>query len=131
MWVLIGEILFMDMQKIIDFFQSRDIQVRLDHQKEDQLIIVLPIFGKPGSKVEKLAVDESGNIKVFIKERAVDGAANKGLLKFLSKKFGLSQSSMILDKGQKSKIKKIKMSFSFTKEKDVSYYLKKMESAFE
>ena len=121
----------MEIHKIVEFFTAHGILVRIESQSDDQLFLSLPVFAKPGAKVEKLGVDNLGNMTVFIKERAQEGAANKGIIKFLSKKFGLSQSSMSLDKGQKSKIKKIKLSFSFTKEKDVFYYLNKLELAFE
>ena len=44
-------------------------------------------------------------IKVRIKAPAVEGAANKELLKFLAKSFKVSKSDIILKSGQNSKIK--------------------------
>jgi hypothetical protein len=44
-------------------------------------------------------------IKVRIKAPAVEGAANKELVKFLSKSFKVSKSDIIFKTGQNSKIK--------------------------
>jgi len=44
-------------------------------------------------------------IKVRIKAAAVEGAANKELIKFLSKSFKVSKSDILFKTGQNSKIK--------------------------
>ncbi len=44
-------------------------------------------------------------IKIRIKAPAVEGAANKELVKFLSKSFKVSKSDIIFKSGQNSKIK--------------------------
>jgi len=44
-------------------------------------------------------------IKIRIKAPAVEGAANKELIKFLSKSFKVSKSDIIFKTGQNSKIK--------------------------
>jgi len=52
-------------------------------------------------------------IKIRIKAPAVEGAANKELVKFLSKSFKVSKSDIIFKTGQNSKIKIIE--FPLTK----------------
>ncbi len=44
-------------------------------------------------------------IKIRIKAAAVDGAANKELIKFLAKSFKVSKSDILFKTGQQSKIK--------------------------
>ena len=57
------------------------------------------------SKNEFCEVYGKDAIKIRIKAPAVEGAANKELLKFLSKSFKVSKSDIIFKTGQNSKIK--------------------------
>ena len=57
------------------------------------------------SKSEFCEVYGEDAIKVRIKAPAVEGAANKELVKFLSKSFKVSKSDIIFKTGQNSKIK--------------------------
>lgn len=60
------------------------------------------------SKSEFCEVYGDDAIKIRIKAPAVEGAANKELVKFLSKSFKVSKSDIIFKTGQNSKIKIIK-----------------------
>jgi len=51
-------------------------------------------------------------IKIRIKAPAVEGAANKELVKFLSKSFKVSKSDIIFKTGQNSKIKIVEFPLS-------------------
>ena len=64
---------------------------------------------KPGSKKGPLVVDEAGELTVFIKERAVDGAANEGLIAALAKHFGVSKSKISIESGFTSRIKRVQI----------------------
>jgi uncharacterized protein (TIGR00251 family) len=57
------------------------------------------------SKNEFCEVYGEDAIKIRIKAPAVEGAANKELIKFLSKSFKVSKSDIIFKTGQNSKIK--------------------------
>ncbi len=57
------------------------------------------------SKNEFCEVYGENAIKIRIKAPAVEGAANKELLKFLSKSFKISKSDILFKTGQTSKIK--------------------------
>ena len=65
---------------------------------------------KPGSKKGPLVVEENGELTVFIKERAVDGAANEGLVAALSAHFKVSKSKIIIESGFTSRIKRVMVS---------------------
>ena len=72
--------------------------------KEDS--VSLRIKAQPNaSKSEFCEVYGEDAIKVRIKAPAVEGAANKELVKFLSKSFKVSKSDIIFKTGQNSKIK--------------------------
>ncbi len=63
---------------------------------------------KPGSKKGQLVETAAdGSLTVFIKERAVDGAANDGLIAVLAKYYGVSKSNINIESGFTSRIKRV------------------------
>ena len=63
---------------------------------------------KPGSKKGPLVeTADDGSLTVFIKERAVDGAANDGLIAVLAKHYGVSKSHITIESGFTSRIKRV------------------------
>ena len=63
---------------------------------------------KPGSKKGPLVeVGSDGSLTVFLKERAVDGAANEGLIKILAEHFGVRKSEVEIESGFTSRIKRV------------------------
>jgi uncharacterized protein (TIGR00251 family) len=68
--------------------------------------VVLRIKAQPAaSRNEFCEVYGEDTIKVRIKAPAVEGAANKELVKFLSKRFKVPKSSIVFKSGETSKIK--------------------------
>ena len=57
------------------------------------------------SRSEFAGVYDSDALKIRIKAAAVEGAANRELIKFLSKEFKVPKSSIAFKSGQQSKIK--------------------------
>ena len=70
-------------------------------------MVSLHLKVKPGSSKDEILFDAEGNLVVKIREKPIDGAANDYLIKFLSKEFKISKSSIVLEKGQTSPFKKI------------------------
>jgi uncharacterized protein (TIGR00251 family) len=66
--------------------------------------VTFKVKAQPNSSKNKIAGIYGEAIKINIKAPAVEGAANKELIKFLSKQFKLSKSDIIL-KGETSKQK--------------------------
>lgn len=63
---------------------------------------------KPGSKKGPLVEHETdGSLTVFLKERAVDGAANEGLVKLLANHFGVRKAAVTIESGFTSRIKRV------------------------
>lgn len=68
--------------------------------------VTLRIKAQPNaSKSEFAGIYGEDAIKIRIKAPAVEGAANKELIKFLSKSFKIPKSDIIFKTGQSSKIK--------------------------
>lgn len=69
----------------------------------------MPRYGvtvKPGSKKGPLVeVADDGSLTLFVRERAVDGAANDGVIKLLSDHFGVPKSRITILRGHTSRSK--------------------------
>ena len=72
--------------------------------REDK--VILNVKAQPNSSKNKIAGIYKEAIKINIKAPAVEGAANKELIKFLSKTFKVPKSSIEI-KGETSKQKKV------------------------
>lgn len=65
---------------------------------------------RPGSKKGPLVeANEDSSLTVFLQQRAVDGAANEGLIELLAKHFGVSKSRVTIEAGFTSRIKRIEV----------------------
>ena len=74
--------------------------------KIDENKVSIRIKAQPAaSKNEFCEIYGEDAIKIRIKAPAVEGAANKELVKFLAKSFKVSKSDIIFKTGQNSKIK--------------------------
>jgi len=63
---------------------------------------------KPGSRKGPLVETNSdGSLTVFLQQRAIDGAANEGLIELLAKHYAVSKSRIEIEAGFTSKIKRI------------------------
>jgi len=71
--------------------------------------IELFINARPASSKNEIVGIFDDTLKIKIKAPAVEGAANKELIKFLSKQFKVSKSDIEIVSGTNSKRKKIKM----------------------
>ena len=73
---------------------------------------ILKIKAVPNSSVNKIMQEIDGALKIKLKAPPVDGAANKELIKFLSKKFKIPKTDISIKKGGNSKTKEIEISNS-------------------
>ena len=95
---------------------------------EDSTSITLKIKVQPSaSKSEFAGLYGDDAIKLRLAAPAVEGAANKELIKFLSKKFKVSKSEVEFKSGQNSKIKLIKL----PKSDKLIEFIKEIESGRE
>jgi uncharacterized protein (TIGR00251 family) len=74
--------------------------------------ITLRIKAQPNASRSEFAQVMDEAIKVRIKAPAVEGAANKELLRFLSKSFKVAKSDIVFKSGERSKIKIVEFPIS-------------------
>ncbi|SFD53423.1 DUF167 domain-containing protein [Spirosoma endophyticum] len=61
--------------------------------------MTLHLKAKPGSKVDQLFYDASGQLNAKIKAPAQDGRANAYLIEFLARQFGIAKSNVTIIAG--------------------------------
>ena len=71
--------------------------------------VIFAIKAQPNASKNKIAGLYDDSLKITIKAPAVEGAANKELVKFLSKTFKVPKSSIEFVGGETSKRKRIKL----------------------
>ena len=73
----------------------------------------LTVRVKPGSRkgplVEETKDDPAASVTVYVRERAVDGAANAGVVAALAAHFGVPRSRVTILRGESSRIKRVRV----------------------
>ena len=73
----------------------------------------LTVRVKPGSRagprVEETPGDPAASVTVYVRERAVDGAAHAGLIAALAAHFGVARSKVTILRGVSSRIKRVRV----------------------
>ncbi|HET6731601.1 DUF167 domain-containing protein [Mycobacterium sp.] len=65
---------------------------------------------KPGSRKGPLvAVDDDGDLTIYVQERAVDGKANAAVVKMLAKHLGVPTSRLELVSGTAGRVKRFRV----------------------
>ena len=88
-----------------------------------QDFVILHIKAQPNASKNKIAGLLGDAIKIAIKAPPVDGAANKELVKFLSKTFKVPKSEVVFVSGESSKLKRLKLPMN----EKVEEFLKEMD----
>lgn len=66
---------------------------------------LIEVHVKPGSSKGPLISVDDGVLTVYLRERAVEGAANDALVKLVAKHFEVPKSRVSIKRGHKSRIK--------------------------
>ena len=70
----------------------------------------ITVYVKPGStKGPLVEVSEDGSLTVFLKQRAVDGAANTALLEVIAKHYKVRKIDVEIESGFTSRIKRLRI----------------------
>jgi uncharacterized protein len=85
---------------------------------------------RPGAKIEKIQVTDGGSIKIHTMEKPVEGAANKSVIKKLSKSLGIPKSNIEIISGVNSRSKNVALVFQISKNKTIENYIEKISKIF-
>ena len=64
---------------------------------------------KPGSSKGPLVESDEEGLVVFVREKAIDGAANEGVIKLLADHFDVSKSRVRVVRGHTARIKQVEI----------------------
>lgn len=64
---------------------------------------------KPGSRKGPLVETSADGLIVYVRERAIDGGANEGLVKALAAHFGVAPSRVEIVRGHTSRLKRVEV----------------------
>ncbi len=78
--------------------------------------IVITVKVKPSSGKLQIILDKKGALTCFLKSPPEDGKANYELIKFLSKKLGITQQDITIVQGAISRTKNLRINTNDTKE---------------
>ncbi|MDO8381985.1 MAG: DUF167 domain-containing protein [Microbacterium sp.] len=70
----------------------------------------LTVRVKPGSRKGPLVEASGDDLTVFVRERAVDGAANEGVVQALAAHFGVPARDVVILRGHTGRIKRVEIS---------------------
>lgn len=69
------------------------------------------LYVKPGSKKGPLVViGDDGTLTVYVRERAIEGEANKAVIALLAKHFDVAKSAVEIESGQTGRHKRVRIS---------------------
>jgi uncharacterized protein (TIGR00251 family) len=71
--------------------------------------LVIELSVMPGSGRQEAILDKKGQLKIFLKNRAEDGKANKELISYLSKALKIAQLYITLVKGATMRKKTVRI----------------------
>ncbi len=71
--------------------------------------VILPVYIQPNSSRSEICGEHNGMLKVKIASPAVDGKANKELIKFLSKYFKIKKNQIVIRSGETSRRKLLEL----------------------
>ena len=69
----------------------------------------ITVHVKPGSTRGPLVEENEDHLIVYVKEKAIDGKANQGVIKALAEHFGIAPSRMVVVGGASARIKRIEV----------------------
>ena len=67
------------------------------------------VYVIPNAKVDKVVGEHRGAIKIKLQGRAIEGKANAALRRFLAEKLSIPQRAIVLERGERSRDKVIRI----------------------
>jgi uncharacterized protein YggU (UPF0235/DUF167 family) len=113
---------------LLDILKAKGLNLLASESNKESLLFECLVFAKPGSKVEKVIISNEGHFIVQTKARPIEGEANKAIVEMIGKVLGTSKSNVELVRGDKSKLKKIKVLVQISTNKDKKFFQEKFTS---
>ncbi len=111
---------------LIQILKNKKLSFNIIEQNSKAIIFEFNVTAKPAAKVDKVSVGSDGAITIQTRAKPVDGEANEAIILKVAEVMGVSKSQVEIVRGDKSKIKRIKILMEITANKDVHYFETKL-----
>ncbi len=113
---------------LADAFKNKGVKLGSVEESAERISFYVEVQARPGSKRNSITLLADGVLKVALREKPVEGAANRGVVELFSERLGIAARQIGLVSGEKSKQKRFQFVFLFTTHKGVAYYIEKLEA---
>jgi uncharacterized protein len=80
-----------------------------EHESINEVVTTIRVHVIPNAKIDKVLGEHGDTIKIKLRAPAVEGKANAALRRFLAAKLSIPQRAIILDRGERSRDKVIRI----------------------
>lgn len=112
-------------------FEKSPLKIKVESLSENILVISFIVRARPGAKVIKAQVAPSGELLLWVRAKAQEGAANAALCEMIASIFGVSKSAAALEKGARGREKRFTVCFEKKDNKPTSFYQEKLQKLLE
>lgn len=118
-------------KELEDFLLNGPLKHILKSNSDDELRVSFFVRARPGSKLTKVSVGPGGELLVWVRARAIEGAANEAIREVLAECLGVSTSSISLEKGALGRSKQFTVGFRRKDNKSVAQYISRLTQIVE
>ena len=112
-------------ENLLQILRSKKLLFEIIEKTSNAFIITFDVWAKPGARSENIFISNEGILVIQTRSKPIDGEANLAIVEDISNLIGIPKSQVEIFRGDKSRLKKIKIKVSFTANKKEIYYQKK------
>ena len=113
---------------LLDLLIQKQLKFKTVESSSSGFIIEFDVRAKPGAKAEKNFISIEGELVIQTRAKPVEGEANEAICEVVGRIFGVAKSKVEIIRGEKSKLKRIKILVEITANKNIEYFQKKFTS---
>ncbi len=113
---------------LIKILESKKLKIEILVSLKSEFILTLNVWAKPGSRFEKIFVSNEGVLVIQTRSKPVDGEANEAIVEAISDLIGVPKSQVEIIRGDKSRLKKIKLQVIITANKKAAFFEQKFSA---
>lgn len=119
---------FFLIEDLIQILKAKNLITEIFSTSPNSFILAFDVWAKPGASVEKIFISKEGILIIQTRSRPIDGKANQSIIEAISDLMGIPKSQIEIFRGNKSRLKRIKIKVCFTANKKKSFYEKKFSA---
>ena len=113
---------------LIKILESKKLNIEILVCSKNEFILTFNVWAKPGARFEKILVSNEGVLVIQTRSKPVDGEANEAIVEAISDLMGVPKSQVEILRGDKSRLKKIKLQVIITANKKAVFFEQKFSA---